>query len=127
MNQRKTRFWIIVYALTMVSVLICLFCYLLSVLNKISTLPPTKETEYVYISDDSEQIPTEEPKPITESGWIVKEHMGKIGIFQKDGTLLQVLDTYVKTLPEADQTLLGEGFEILTQSELNAIIEDYSD
>lgn len=127
MNQRKTRFWIIVYALTMVSVLICLFCYLLSVLNKISTIPPAKETEYVYISDDSEQISTEEPKPITESGWIVKEHMGKIGIFQKDGTLLQVLDTYVKTLPEADQTLLGEGFEIFTQSELNAIIEDYSD
>ena len=49
------------------------------------------------------------------------------GIFKKDGTLLYVLDTYIKTLPEADRVLLGEGIPIETKSQLYSLIEDYTE
>lgn len=127
MNQKKSHRLIIVYSVAMLSILIGLFMYLVSVLDQVSTVTPIQNTEYIYIVEDSTIPPAENTDAIEEIGWIVKEHMGKIGIFKKDGTLLQILDTYVKTLPKADQALLGEGLEIETQADLNAIIEDYSD
>ena len=82
--------------------------------------------EYVYVSpvDDSlsESI-TDTDTPV----YTVKSYMGKIGIFTDDGKLWQVLEVYVKTLPEADIRLLEEGFEVVGQSQLNSIIEDYTE
>ena len=51
--------------------------------------------------------------------------MDKIGVFSEDGSLVMVIDVYVKTLPEADKRLLGEGFEVVGRSALNAVVEDY--
>lgn len=127
MNQKKSHRLILLYAVAMLCILISLFAYLLLVLDQVSTLTPAQKTEYVYVSEDTQNSPVDISDPSEESGWIVKEHMGKIGIFTKNGTLLQILDTYVKTLPKADQILLGEGLEIETQADLNAIIQDYSD
>ena len=74
--------------------------------------------------DDSAS--TEDPDPPSEERWIVKEYMGQIGIFRADGTLEQLIDTYVKTLPKADRDLLGEGFEVQSKDALYSVIEDYS-
>jgi hypothetical protein len=52
--------------------------------------------------------------------------MDMIGIFRPDGTLVETVETYIKTLPEADKRLLKEGFEIHGRRALNSIIEDYS-
>lgn len=76
-----------------------------------------QENDGTETEEGSEQIPT----------WIVKEYMGQIGIFNPDGSLEILLDTYVKTLPKADQDLLGEGFEIQGESQFNAILQDYGD
>ena len=38
-----------------------------------------------------------------------------------------VIDTYIKTLPEKDRLLLGEGMEISDKKALISIIEAYSD
>ena len=43
-----------------------------------------------------------------------------------ENTLLRIIEVYTKTLPEADRRLLGEGFEIVGDDQLNSIIEDYS-
>lgn len=127
MNQKKVPHFIIFYTLAMLAILLGMFFYLISVLHQVSTAVPPPKTETIYVSEEIETPPVEIPNTPAKHGWIVKEHMGKIGIFSKDGTLLQILDTYVKTLPKADQSLLGEGLEIATEAELNAIIEDYSD
>ena len=82
------------------------------------------QTEYVYVVKD-EQKETESERTDKEKVYAVREHMGKIGIFDKDGMLINVLDVYVKTLPEADKRMLEEGFEIVGEKQLNAIIEDY--
>ena len=52
--------------------------------------------------------------------------MGRIGIFSSDGTLIEMIDVYVKTLPIADRSLLEEGFEVVGKQRLYSIIEDYS-
>ena len=84
-------------------------------------------TEYIYVNIFDENTnaviigDTEE-----QDVYIIREHMGKIGIFAEDGTLINVLEIYVETLPEADKRLLGEGFEIIGQKQLNSIIEDYT-
>ena len=87
-------------------------------------------TEYTYVYVPQEESATEAP-PVpdtapTEEGWIMQAYSDRIGIFKPDGTLLHVLDTYIKTLPEADRRLLGEGIPIQTRAELYALIEDYT-
>jgi hypothetical protein len=83
------------------------------------------QTEYVYVYSSKEV--SDVTQPVDEDGWIVKEYSGKIGIFKKDGTLTDVIDTYVKTLPESDRASLLEGIEIETQEQLRQIIQDYTD
>ena len=93
------------------------------------------ETEYVYItaSTESEETTvsesTEETIAVAESVFetlIVKEHLGKIGIFNSEGEAIHIIDVYTKTLPEADRRLLEEGFEITNEKQLASIIQDYS-
>ena len=105
------------------------------------TFTNNKKTTSEYISQDSESIQTqieyvyvkpdistaESESESTEEVYTVKEYMGKIGIFSSDGVLIEVLDVYVKTLPEADKRLLGEGFNVTGKKQLNSIIEDYSE
>ena len=85
-------------------------------------------TEEVYVYLPQEEKESEPPSNDTQesSGYLVKEYRGQIGIFSADGTLLEILDTYIKTLPEADRALLGEGIWVETREALNSLIEDYS-
>ena len=101
---------------------------LLRALRKSAEQPPITETEevYVYLPQEEREPETSTPPEDETTGYLVKEYQGQIGIFSSDGTLLEILDTYVKTLPEADRTLLGEGIWVKTREELNSLIEDYS-
>ena len=82
-----------------------------------------QSTQYIYVHPP--EITTE--SETEEEIYNIKEYNGHIGIFSADGTLLQILDTNVKTLPEADKSLLREGFEVIGKSQLNSIIEDYTE
>ena len=87
-----------------------------------------KEIEYVYVTlptTDTKDDDVDVDAKVTQS-YLIKEYMGKVGIFEKDGSLVRVIEVYTKTLPEADRRLLGEGFEIVGDDQLNSIIEDYS-
>ena len=84
------------------------------------------ETEYVYVRGDIKETAGIMKDSDTEVVYFVREYMGVIGIFLPDGTLFQIIETHVKTLPDADKQLLKEGFEIIGQRALNSIIEDYS-
>jgi hypothetical protein len=83
----------------------------------------TVQKEYVYVRP--EEISTSENTE--EQKFWIKEYNGLVGIFNADGSLYRTIDTRVKTLPEADQGLLEEGFEVIGKSQLNSIIEDYSE
>lgn len=88
-------------------------------------------TEIVYIpifsesvSDTTSQTQIESEPDKTE--YTVKSYEGKIGIFTNSGTLVRVIDVYIKTLPKADRNLLEKGFVVADEAELRAIIEDYT-
>ena len=84
----------------------------------------TTDTVYVYVSEDVETAPVESE---AEDSWLVQIYNDKIGIFDKHGTLIQVIDVYIKSLPKVDQAELQEGFWIRSEKELYSIIEAYSD
>ena len=83
-------------------------------------------TEYIYVAPD----PRRPQSSVTDAGseeiYTIREHNGKIGIFYSNGTLKEVLEVYIKSLPEADRHLLREGFEVIGEKQLNGIIEDYT-
>lgn len=88
-------------------------------------------TEIVYIpvfseTDTETATETESETQTSETEYTVKSYEGKIGIFTDNGTLIRVIDVYIKTLPKADRTLLEKGFVVLGETELYAIIEDYT-
>ena len=119
-----------VYAIIMLFILICSVSILTASIKR-NTLSTPSDTEYiyVYVTQESEEALSEhiiKETDIEDIGWTVKEYCGQIGIFSADGTLLYVLDTYVKTLPEADRRLLGEGIKIESKADLLSIIEDYT-
>ena len=82
---------------------------------------PTAETVYVYNANDETSLST------TEERWTVKAYNEKIGIFNSDGELVEIIDTHIKSLPSKDQALLREGFEVNSKKELYSVIEAYSD
>ena len=84
----------------------------------------SEEPIYVYLEKDTLDTDEESLPPLL--GYYAREYRDKIGIFYVDGSLYQVLDTYVKTLPEADRRLLGEGIRIDSKAELLSIVEDYT-
>lgn len=87
--------------------------------------------KYVYKTDGSVSAGADEGGN-TENGeetprYFVREHSGVIGIFSSSGgDLLYTLETNIKTLPEKDRDLLREGFAIMGDDELRAVIEDYT-
>lgn len=63
---------------------------------------------------------------IKDKGYLLKEHEGRIGVFKNGGDeVIQILDIYVFSLPDADQIDLVDGIIINSNEELTKIIEDY--
>ena len=85
---------------------------------------PLPETVYVYLENTYESETESEEK----SGvWLITEHKERIGIFDRDGNMIKLIDIYIKTLPRNDQTELREGIWVSSEKELYSIIEAYSD
>ena len=84
-------------------------------------------TEIVYIPTYMESY--YESQIATESNdqpeYIIKLYNNKIGVFTEDGSLIEVIDVYTKTLPKTDQDMLEKGFNIKSE-DLNKLIEDYT-
>lgn len=120
----------IFYAICLLFLLLATTQVLLGALRQSAEkkLPSETEEVYVYLPQETKPPTQSEATPPEETteGFLVKEYRGQIGIFSADGTLLEILDTYVKTLPEADRALLGEGISVKTREELNSLVEDYS-
>lgn len=89
-----------------------------------SAAPLGADTVYVYVSAEDE---TSLESENDDNGWFVQTHNEKIGIFDKNGTLTQIIDVYTKTLPKIDQDELQEGFWVKSEKEMYSIIEAYSD
>ena len=81
------------------------------------------DTEPLYIYVNA----TTETETSPSEAWLVKEYKEKIGIYDSEGKLTQIIDTYVKTLPKLERDELREGIWLTTKDELYSIIEAYTD
>ena len=91
--------------------------------------PPVTEIVYIpIISEDvSDSVTESESDTETQkTEYLIKSHEGKIGIFTENGTLIRIIDVYIKTLPKADRRLLEKGFTVTDEAELRAILQDYT-
>ena len=121
----------VIYAICFLLLLIATTQMLLGALRKSAKeqVPSEPESIYVYMPQESTEEDPKESEPLPEEpseGYLVKEYQGKIGIFSTDGLLLEIIDTYVKTLPKSDQNLLKEGIYLEDERELLELIQDYS-
>ena len=118
----STRFALTILIL---SVLFTLSALLLYLGRTPDPIPAEQETVPVYIYvTDTDASDTDVPSP---TGWILREYEGRIGIFDQGGALIYLLETYVKTLPRADQALLREGIYTENEERLYSLIEDYTE
>ncbi len=97
------------------------FAFIFSVKRSNST-PKDTDTVYIYVSAE-----VTETADTIENVFFIREYNKKIGIFDRSGKLIQIIDTYVKTLPKSEQTELQEGFWVESDKELYSIIEAYTD
>ena len=127
-QMREKTAILLIYSLLMLSMMIVTVFALIRRTPAITATEPQPITksikEYVYVYEETESTQTQ---PIEEEIFIVKECESKIGIFTEEGVLLELLEVYTKTLPQADQGLLREGIVVTTRSALYALIEDYSE
>lgn len=61
-----------------------------------------------------------------EALYQLKEHNGKIAVVSTDGSIIEILDVYVFTLPETDKSQLLSGIPLYSETELLSIIQDYT-
>ena len=127
MKKKTISILMVLYVLSLFTILLISVCVLMNALQKERQERKDEETMepiYVYLERDTFQ--TESHALSETSGYWAREYREQIGIFYPDGSLYQVLDTYVKTLPKSDQNLLKEGIYLEDERELLELIQDYS-
>lgn len=72
------------------------------------------------------QIQDEQETTAQEEIFMLKEYNGIIGVFNESGTLTDIIEVEIKSLPRQDQTMLGTGIWAFSRQELAALIEDYT-
>ena len=123
--MKVNKFYVVaatVSLLFLASVTVTATVFFFSIDNKNKTEDIPKDEIYVYVSDTEAETETE-----ASFERLIKEHDGKIGIFDGNGRLLSVIETYVKTLPKSERDELKEGIRVNTEKELYSIMEAYSD
>lgn len=124
MNKRQLLTVTSIYAFATIWLLLLSAVILFLIMSRDTPPESPAETEVVYVYKDQS---IESNSTTSEEGWVVREYEEQIAIFRPNGTLVRVLDTYTKTLPEADRRLLREGIAIQTEAELYSLIEDYTE
>lgn len=133
MKNNKPIILMLLYAIALLLILIVCVFVLIGKEKEIEVVTETvtkTQTEYIYVEVPKETVDIYVPsdKEVTDNceEYLIKEYEGRIGIFDASGTLVEMIDVYIKTLPEADKQLLKEGFTVIGKKSLTSIKEDYS-
>lgn len=83
-------------------------------------------TDHVYVYLETDEASVSETTSNAPLSFTAREFEGVIGIFDSNEKLIQIIEVYTNTLPEADRRLLREGIKINSKRELYSLIEDYT-
>ena len=83
-------------------------------------------TLFVNLNNDVESYENEKSQKQQEI-YTIKEYDGKIAVYKNDENKpMEVYESYVSLLPEADRQKLQNGITVDNTTELQKIIEDYT-
>ncbi len=77
----------------------------------------------LYSGFSNQEMPKVAEK--TNTSFVLKEHEGKVAVFDMEENLLQTTSIPVNSLPELDKALLKGGIDIESETELKKALEDY--
>ncbi len=111
---------------------ILLVALLLALRRPVSPLP--QETDTSAVETDTPQT-APPPSSDTEATQppsppycrTLRAYGDKLAVFDEEGKIVQIIEVYMKTLPQADQLLLREGISVSSEQELLSLIEDYTE
>ena len=78
-----------------------------------------------YTEESKQASPTTAGNSKNEK-YLVREYHGYIGVFGKDGTLLETVSVAVVALPIDEREKLRNGFYLESEEMLKKVIEDYT-
>lgn len=93
----------------------------------------SKTQQFLMKSTDTSAAATPHPEETQQAG-VVKEHLyilgvkdGRLAVYAADGyTVIDILDTYVYSLPLSDREAVSEGIAVYSVNELVSLIQDYT-
>lgn len=59
------------------------------------------------------------------TGYVLKEHEGRVAVFDTNENLIEETSIYINSLPELDKALLKSGIDLDSETELKKALEDY--
>lgn len=124
-NKTKEIFYLItsstVLALSVtLTVLLCIFGSRLSGLSKYVT-------SHECISTQPENVVTEKVDASPERMYVLGVKDGKLTVYAADGyNVIEILDTYVYSLPLSDREAVANGISVYSVNELISLLEDYT-
>ena len=74
------------------------------------------------------QNPDDTSEAVLDTGdcYLIKEHMGKIAVYDPTGEIMYTVEVYVKTLPAKDREMLKSGIFANSYGEVIEILGDYT-
>ena len=127
-NKVKDILYIVFHSLILV-ISVTLFILLLINNSKISkTNDFLRDFSVASVTEiTTTEIQTQPVAAQKESVYILGVKDGRLAIYASDGyTLIDLLDTYVYSLPQSDREAVSQGIEVYSVSELVALIQDYT-
>lgn len=124
-NKTKEIFYLTASGVTVA------LCVTLTVLLALSGAKLNALSDYVTshecISDESAGTATEEVIAKPERMYVLGVKDGKLTVYAADGyNVIEVLDTYVYSLPLSDREAVANGISVYSVNELISLLEDYT-
>lgn len=125
-NKTKELIHLIIMSLTLA------LSITLTILIIVGNSGISKTQQYLMRSLDTTATTTEIEE--TQQVGVVKEHLyilgvkdGRLAVYAADGyTVIDMLDTYVYSLPLSDREAVSEGIMVYSVNELVSLIQDYT-
>ena len=125
-NKTKEIFYLIMSSLG-VTLCITLIVMLAIAMSRLSEINRYVTSHECAAEADTEIIQSEQVNSTPERMYVLGVKDGKLTVYAADGyNVIEILDTYVYSLPLSDREAVASGINVYSVNELISLIEDYT-
>lgn len=127
-NNKDTVYLILTSITLGISVLLTvLLCIFGATVSRTEKFVSSHQCPTQIIRESAKDTESQEAVTTPKRLYVLGEKDGKLTVYASDGyTIVDILDTYVYSLPLSDREAVAEGIPIYTVNELISLIEDYT-